>query len=828
METSGKTRSGRKRARTQPSRSVARQKEGAEHARIQAQVAGIPILAPDFVFRVNRRQRAKQREAKEASKEAVTEAPVLHAKNFSNLPISVRTQDGLAAASFTELTPVQQRAIPQALAGRDVLVAAPTGSGKTLAFIVPLLECLWRCKWSTLDKLGAIVLAPTRELALQIFQVLRVVAKRHMISAGLVIGGKDFGGESTRVANMNVLVATPGRLLHHMDHIADLDCNNLQMLVLDEADRILDLGFQKTLDAILQNLPKDRQTLLFSATQTKSVKALARLSLKSPQYVSVMSRHSPPEIAEAEEEEEGDAHVDENDNRTSAEITDSEAVDTELSAGVDSVKIVGTPTGLSQSYAVVKSHEKLSVLWSFIKSHLKSKMIIFFATGKQVRFTFEAFCKLRPGISLLHIHGNMKQLRRTDMYDAFSKTANAVLFATDVASRGLDFPNVDWVIQVDCPEDVSTYVHRVGRTARFKSNGRSMLFLCEGEEEHFIEQVLRRRITLNKAKINPKRIATITPRLSALVATKQELKTLAQRAFLFYLKSIHQQSDKEVFDTADHDIALLAKSFGLAVTPVVKFKGGTENSENAVAKNDRKTVFGYRPRTVQKTVDRHQQGPHNAGDAGEEQSPRDKRTADEDDILKVRRVIPTADEDEVLLSPTEAPKRQRKRMKLDLVNKMPSVSRIVFDEDGVGRRASELALGGESDTSLPAADQGSGHADISEYASAVAQRLQATAEADKRHDRERVRAKHVKRREKLRDLNKMLKPNADMQKQQLAGDAHVEGASSDIDSSVDNCSLGSAPSEDESADENAVSGTVDGTAVKSQEELALQILAARR
>ena len=131
-----------------------------------------------------------------------------------------------------------------------------------------------------MDGLGAIVISPTRELAMQIFQVLRKIGKQHDFSAGLVIGGKDLGIEQERVARMNILVCTPGRLLQHMDETAGFDCDNVEMLILDEADRILDMGFQKAVNAIVENLPKKRQTLLFSATQTKSVRDLARLSLK--------------------------------------------------------------------------------------------------------------------------------------------------------------------------------------------------------------------------------------------------------------------------------------------------------------------------------------------------------------------------------------------------------------------------------------------------------------------------------------------------------------------------------------------------------------------
>ena len=165
---------------------------------------------------------------------------------------------------------------------------AKTGSGKTLAFLIPLLEKLYRESWALQDGLGALIITPTRELALQIFQVLRTIGKRHNLSAGLITGGKkEFAEEQQRVVRMNVLVATPGRLLQQLEQAPGFDASSLQALVLDEADRILDMGFRDQLNAILAYLPVHRQTMLFSATQTKSVKDLARLSMKDAEYISV-------------------------------------------------------------------------------------------------------------------------------------------------------------------------------------------------------------------------------------------------------------------------------------------------------------------------------------------------------------------------------------------------------------------------------------------------------------------------------------------------------------------------------------------------------------
>ncbi|KAF8186394.1 P-loop containing nucleoside triphosphate hydrolase protein [Pholiota molesta] len=330
----------------------------------------------------------------------ILQIPPEDLKQFADLPLSVATKKGLKKAFFVDMTDIQKTSIHVSLKGKDVLGAARTGSGKTLAFLVPVLETLYRRRWSAEDGLGALIVSPTRELAVQIFEVLRSIGGYHSFSAGLVIGGKNLKDESDRLSRMNILVATPGRLLQHMDQTIGFDAGNLQMLVLDEADRILDMGFQKTLTALLGHLPKSRQTLLFSATQTESVADLARLSLTNPVQIGTKG---------------------------------SEAA-------------AAMPANLEQHYLVVALDKKLDVLWSFIKTHLQTKIIVFLSSCKQVRFVFETFCKMHPGMPLLNLHGKQKQMARLAMYQRFTAMEHAVLFATDIAARGLDFPLIDWVV----------------------------------------------------------------------------------------------------------------------------------------------------------------------------------------------------------------------------------------------------------------------------------------------------------------------------------------------------------------------------------------------
>ena len=451
---------------------------------------------------------------------------------FVSLPLSQPTASGLQASHYKTLTDIQKQAVAHALKGSDILGAAKTGSGKTLAFLVPVLENLYRRQWTEFDGLGALILSPTRELAIQIFEVLRKIGRYHTFSAGLVIGGKSLQEERERLGRMNILVCTPGRMLQHMDQTAAFDIDNLQMLVLDEADRIMDMGFQKDVDAIIDHLPKQRQTLLFSATQTKKVSDLARLSLRDPEYVSV------------------------HEAATSA-----------------------TPSTLQQNYVVTPLPEKLDTLWSFIRSNLKSKILIFLSSGKQVRFAYEAFRHMQPGIPLLHLHGRQKQTARLDITNKFSTSKNSCLFATDVVARGLDFPAVDWVIQLDCPEDADTYIHRVGRTARYERDGRAVLFLEPSEEEGMIKRLEQKKVTVEKINVRQKKQQSIKTQLQNMCFKDPELKYLGQKAFVSYVRSIHIQKDKEVFKLNELPLEDFSASLGLPGAPKIKFLKG-DNSKN--------------------------------------------------------------------------------------------------------------------------------------------------------------------------------------------------------------------------------------------------------
>jgi len=448
--------------------------------------------------------------------------------SFADFGLSGRTLQGLERGRYTTPTEIQAAAIPIALRGKDVLGASKTGSGKTLAFLIPILERLYHDDWTTYDGCWALVISPTRELAQQIFKMLTVVGHFHNLAAGLVIGGHNLQDEQKRLFRMAIVIGTPGRILAHMDSVENWDTKSVKILAIDEADRCMDMGFQKTIDAIIDNLPEERQTLLFSATQTKDLKVLRRLSMREPEYVAVhaLARSS-------------------------------------------------TPARLSQNYLVCPLQDKINVLYAFLKSHMMEKSVVFVGTCSMARFMFWVFSKLfrKTSIACAVLSSKMHQDKRSEVFHAFCVRPKAcVLFCTDIAARGLDFPAVDWVVQYDCPGDEAEYIHRVGRTARIGATGKALTMFLPSEQL-MIPLLQRRRIPLREVQVSPDRMRSMQNQLIALCVQFNELKILAQKAFVSYFRSVHFQSNKLVFDVDQLPREEFAQSLGLSVAPNVVLKG---------------------------------------------------------------------------------------------------------------------------------------------------------------------------------------------------------------------------------------------------------------
>nr|XP_043623004.1 DEAD-box ATP-dependent RNA helicase 32-like [Erigeron canadensis] len=664
---------------------------------------------------------------------------------FEQLPVSKKLKDGLRQSGYKVMTSIQRASLPHSICGRDILGAAKTGSGKTLAFIIPVLEKLYKARWGLEDGVGSIIMSPTRELADQIFAVLKSVGKHHGFSAGLLIGGNEYDEEKDLVNRMNILICTPGRLLKHMDTTPNFDCSQLQVLVLDEADRILDAGFKKEVNAIISQLPKHRQTLLFSATQTKSVKDLARLSLKDPEYVAV-----------------------------------------------DEEAIAATPTRLQQKVILVPLDQKLDMLWSFIKAHINSRILVFLSTCKQVKFVYETFKKLRPGIPLKCLHGRMKQIKRTFILQQFVEQ-QSVLFSTDVSSRGLDFnKGVDWVVQVDCPDDVAGYIHRVGRTARYDSAGRSVLFLLPSEMK-MLERLKEKKIPIQFDKPNTKRLQSVSGLLAALLAKYTVLQPLAERAFKTYVKSIYKQRDKEVFDVTKLPIDEYSASLGLPMTPQLRYL----NRKNLEIKGPTESNL-VPEKPVKKDLIRQK----SSNDLLEE--------SEDDETLELLRRKETANGEEgnAIAVDSLPITRVLKKKKLKINVHRPVGTRVVFDEEGNTLPPLATLADTRTDSALLDKDK------VLKRFADLKEEMKSRDKEDKQLDRQRRKDKRIK--EKIKYKRARDEEDEDEENDDFYG------SDKDSKNAKRNKVYFDSDSDNESRDKVALK--TDAISLAEQEELALKLL----
>lgn len=446
---------------------------------------------------------------------------------FSSLELSEPTNKALADMGFTTMTPVQAKAIPPLLAGKDVLGAARTGSGKTLAFLIPAVELLHRMKFKPRNGTGIIIVSPTRELALQIFGVAKDLMAHHSQTFGIVIGGANRRAEAEKLEKgVNLIVATPGRLLDHLENTKGFVFRNLKALVIDEADRILEIGFEEEMKKIIKILPNDdRQSMLFSATQTTKVQDLARISLRP-----------------------GPLHVD-----------------------VDKEEATSTVSTLSQGYVVCSSDRRFLLLFTFLKKNLKKKIIVFFSSCNSVKYHGELLNYI--DVPVLDLHGKQKQQKRTNTFFEFINAESGILLCTDVAARGLDIPRVDWIVQFDPPDDPRDYIHRVGRTARAGKVGKSLMFLLESELG-FLRYLKAAKVPLNEFTFPTDRIANVQSQLEKLLQKNYFLHQSARDGFRSYLQAYASYSLKKIFDINALDLAKVGKAFGFAVPPRVNVNIG--------------------------------------------------------------------------------------------------------------------------------------------------------------------------------------------------------------------------------------------------------------
>ncbi|XP_034549557.1 ATP-dependent RNA helicase DDX18 [Notolabrus celidotus] len=436
--------------------------------------------------------------------------------------VSDSTLKAVKDMGFEHMTEIQHKSIRPLLEGRDVLAAAKTGSGKTLAFLIPSIELIYKLKFMPRNGTGVVILSPTRELAMQTYGVMKELMAHHVHTFGLIMGGSNRSAEAQKLANgVNILVATPGRLLDHLQNTAGFMYKNLQCLIIDEADRILEVGFEEELKQIIKLLPMKRQTMLFSATQTRKVEDLARISLKKePLYV-----------------------------------------------GVDDNKDNATVDGLEQGYVVCPSEKRFLLLFTFLKKNRKKKLMVFFSSCMSVKFHYELLNYI--DLPVMAIHGKQKQTKRTTTFFQFCNADSGILLCTDVAARGLDIPEVDWIVQYDPPDDPKEYIHRVGRTARGINGRGHALLILRPEELGFLRFLKQAKVPLSEFEFSWSKISDIQSQMEKLIEKNYYLHKSAQEAYKSYVRAYDSHSLKQIYSVNTLNLPMVALSFGFKVPPYV-------------------------------------------------------------------------------------------------------------------------------------------------------------------------------------------------------------------------------------------------------------------
>src|SRR4051812_4707860 len=359
---------------------------------------------------------------------------------FTSLKLHPSLQKGLKELGFQRPTPIQAESIPAALEGRDILACAMTGSGKTAAFLLPVLD---RLIAKPRGKTRALVLTPTRELAAQVHQELSDLAVHTPITSAAIFGGVGIGPQEHAFrAGVDVIVATPGRLLDHLRQpYAKLD--HIEHLVLDEADRMLDMGFLPDIRRVLRYVPRKRQTLFFSATLPPPIVQLTREMLHDPATINVERAAAPA-------------------------------------------------TGITQAVYPVPQELKSALLLKLLEGGLMRQALVFARTKHRANRLWEFLTK--RGINAARIHGNRSQSQRTDALQGFKAGTYRVLVATDIAARGIDVEALGHVVNFDVPVQPEDYIHRVGRTARAEMTGEAFTLAAPEEEPELkaIERAIRK------------------------------------------------------------------------------------------------------------------------------------------------------------------------------------------------------------------------------------------------------------------------------------------------------------------------------------------------
>uniref|UniRef100_A0A914W141 ATP-dependent RNA helicase n=1 Tax=Plectus sambesii TaxID=2011161 RepID=A0A914W141_9BILA len=448
-----------------------------------------------------------------------------------------------------------QRTIPEFIGYKDVVVQSPTGSGKTLSYVVPSLEIMRRNE-STWKKwqIGALILVPSRELASQVASVCSAFAEASGITNISFVGGSKTDADIKRFKELggNIVVATPGRLEELLVDKKSNDFNlaghlkTLQVLVVDEADRFIDMGFLKSMTSILSALPKQRRTGLFSATQAKEFEELVRFGLRNPLRITMG--------AEAIVRSQGDGPQ----------------------GADDSV----TPASLENYYAIVPTEGKLWALIEFLRKHKTAKILVFLSTCACVDYFARILAVLLKKRTLLALHGK-KRATRQKLLDQFRNSPGAVMVSTDVMSRGIDVSDIDWVVQFDVPKQTSWFVHRSGRSGRCGREGKALLMLTPEESGYtqFLQTYEKVALTEIELSYSPEQAEALRLKLHKIAASDRDFLERGSTAFVSFIQSYSKHDCHLVCRLKDLDAVGCAHAYGLLRMPRMRELAGRDLSE---------------------------------------------------------------------------------------------------------------------------------------------------------------------------------------------------------------------------------------------------------
>ena len=479
--------------------------------------------------------------------------------------------------NLTGFTDIQSLVIPHLVSTdhrnatsmpQDVLIRSETGSGKTLAYLIPIIHQLMTEHLNRTSGLFAIILAPTRELARQIHDVCHPIC--HPLVATLLVGGEKRSSEKARIRKgVNMIIATPGRFLDHIQATECLDLSQVRWLVLDEGDRLVDMGFEETLRSIVEELDRQalraRLNMLCSATLTDEVKKISHLALTNPIVLQCETDADAPHV----------------------------------------------PTQLSQTAVVIPLKIRLAALYSLL-STCKTKAVVFVSCSAAVEWLCSVFSALVDNIECIRLHGSLEQPERVQQMKRFRRRAlkPTIMFATDVMGRGIDLRDLELVVQYDAPFSTDDYIHRVGRTARAGLRGRAVLFLLPNEAEYIkvleAAQGLDRIPSISYESLLTRALGTRWMEHAAkwqlqvetwcLDKTQKGNMKMSRNAYQDHMRAYttHISAEKQYFNLRDIHLGHMAKSFGLRDTPHVtgiKVSGDVKDEETTRAKRRIPSMF---------------------------------------------------------------------------------------------------------------------------------------------------------------------------------------------------------------------------------------------